>query len=454
MADFRTQSTLDIVVDDASLRSARQRVEEEIGDVTVEVEASTSGSNQIQQVTDRRSRENAMSRQLLSGQNDRLTSIDDGVVANLDLNETRNDLLREILEATDKITSSDSSGGDGNLLRTMGGLGGGIAGGGLLAAGALSAILSGFEWPELPEVNIPEPEWLPIRIPEPDWLPEDDGTPTENPGEDPTESPGDDPNENPGEQPGDDPNKNPGEEPDTPPTLPPDPKDTPEGPKRPPEPIPTGPSSPSGTPTPDETPAPDSPGSPMPEIPLPDDIHMPSGEEVIGAGIAGISIGALGKKIGSQAGRGASAATPVMTGGMMADMMKGMSDLTGGEFDRDQVRTTTIFDEEDPVRQNVEDALGANNDPAFERAESDRERRQRTASTRQPQFEQAGRNEAAENRRSSGRTDITVEQNVEIQDLSRLQRDVDRKMQELRRDLERQMAGGSDQVPGSLLSRR
>lgn len=131
MSEFETKSLLDVEVSRRSLRSAQKTIEDDLGDVTVDIQASTSdptsASSQLQRsVADRHSRENAMSRQLLSGQSETLSMISGQVDDLLDLAEERNDLLRAMLRENEK----------GDFTRAKGGGGGGILGG--LLGGALT----------------------------------------------------------------------------------------------------------------------------------------------------------------------------------------------------------------------------------------------------------------------------------------------------------------------------
>lgn len=130
MSEFSSEVELVVRPEPSSLRSTRTTIQKEIGDVEVTVApdvqgasskvSSGSGGSRIA------GRERAMSRQLQSAQNDHLAY-------NVELDETRNDLLRELIDETES----------GNFTRArMGGLGGlGMLGGGLglAAAGAAMA---------------------------------------------------------------------------------------------------------------------------------------------------------------------------------------------------------------------------------------------------------------------------------------------------------------------------
>lgn len=130
MADFSTESLLKVSVDQSSLTAARDEIESELGDITVDVDASPSSqlANSGGGGADRRSKENAMSRQLLDSQTEHLRDVTEYGDANLELNETRNDLLRELENTIEKGNFSDSRG-----LRPRSnddGGGGGLGGGG------------------------------------------------------------------------------------------------------------------------------------------------------------------------------------------------------------------------------------------------------------------------------------------------------------------------------------
>lgn len=119
MTEFETGFGLDVTVNPSSLRSARQTIEDEIGEVQVDVStsggASGGGSSRIA------GRERAMSRQLLSSQDESLTSIDDAWTDNIDLNEERNDLLRQLLNQSEKDAQTSRGGGMSGM--AMGGVG-------------------------------------------------------------------------------------------------------------------------------------------------------------------------------------------------------------------------------------------------------------------------------------------------------------------------------------------
>jgi hypothetical protein len=138
--EFETEATFEAVVDSASLRDARDTVAEELGDIEVQVDAvaQTNGGGGAGAGA---SKERAMGRRLQSEQLDALADIQDGLdtaVApdsvldawdtSLELDETRNELLEELVDQVEE---------NGRRMRTpRPGGGGGI---GLLIAGAAGA---------------------------------------------------------------------------------------------------------------------------------------------------------------------------------------------------------------------------------------------------------------------------------------------------------------------------
>jgi hypothetical protein len=158
MTEFQTQVNLAVKPDPASLRAARQEIEDELGDVTVDVQA-TGGGQQSQLAGRDASKQTALLDQLVED-TDR----------NLDLNQTRNDLLRELIQAqeTDTFTRAVGGGAGGAV-----GLGAGAGAVGLAGVGALGLLLQTI--PDIPD-NIDVPE-IPNKIPIPavDDIPEEIG---------------------------------------------------------------------------------------------------------------------------------------------------------------------------------------------------------------------------------------------------------------------------------------
>lgn len=213
MSQFDSEVELEVVVDQSSLRDARDEIEGEMGDVAVGVgSGGTSGTAQLTGA---------------SGGRD----VVDHTSELVGLAETRNDLLRDLVDAQEQ----------GNFDRALRGGGGGALGGALLGLGAIGGLGAGlvsflqnfeFEPPSIPPLNVPEaidpvdipvPEPLdpvdvpvpgaldpvelpvpdaldPISIPEPDWLPIEVPAAGESPA--PSETPA--PSPSPSPSPGDD----------------------------------------------------------------------------------------------------------------------------------------------------------------------------------------------------------------------------------------------------------
>lgn len=123
MADFETETTLDVVVDDRSLRAARDDIESKLGDVAVEVEGTTPESRAM-------------------GGGGASAGVGTG---NVQANQL--DVLEDILEEVEDLSGSGGGGGGGllggasgvgigsALSGGLGGLGAGV-GAGTAAAGA------------------------------------------------------------------------------------------------------------------------------------------------------------------------------------------------------------------------------------------------------------------------------------------------------------------------------
>lgn len=176
MADFDTTAELQVTVNRQSLRAARDTIESDLGDVTVDVNAGGGGgaSAQLQQSARQRSKEAALSRRLLDEQLSALNDQGDAVGEGLRLDEIRNDLLRELLEATEVGGSTADSGGGSLRFRSNdgGGGGGGLGGVGALlgllglgAAGAVGGAVGGS--PSGGEGDAPQPTPTPGAAPAP-----------------------------------------------------------------------------------------------------------------------------------------------------------------------------------------------------------------------------------------------------------------------------------------------
>ncbi|NHN40537.1 hypothetical protein G9C85_02645 [Halorubellus sp. JP-L1] len=159
MTEFGTKAVLDLEVSDASIRNARAEIEDELGGVSVDVDTSTSGQL-ASSANGRASKERAMSRQLLSDQADSAESIAADSDDLVELAHDRNELLEELVETA-------AGGGAGSSLRPRSGSGGGgglLGGGMLLGAAAIVGALTSFSWPDLPSLEMPDAPK--IRIPD------------------------------------------------------------------------------------------------------------------------------------------------------------------------------------------------------------------------------------------------------------------------------------------------
>jgi hypothetical protein len=214
MTQFDSEVELEVVVDQSSVRDARDEIEDAVGDVAVGVGSSgTSGTAQ-----------------LTGGSGGR--DVTDHTSELVSLGKSRNDLLRDLVDAQEQ----------GNFDRALGGGGGGALGGALLGLGAIGGLGAGlvtflqnyeFEPPNIPPIDVPEaldpvdvpvptpldpvdvpvpgaldpvelpvPDALdPIAIPEPEWLPIEVPAPGESPAPSetpaPTESPAPSPSPSP-----------------------------------------------------------------------------------------------------------------------------------------------------------------------------------------------------------------------------------------------------------------
>jgi|GEM_PF-4149757 len=214
MTQFDSEVELEVTVDQSSLRDARDEIESEMGDVAVSVGSGTSGTAQ-----------------LAGGSGGR--DIVDHTSDLVGLAETRNDLLRDLVDAQEQ----------GNFDRALRGGGGGALGGALLGLGAIGGLGAGlvsflqnfeFDPPSIPPLGVPEaldpvdvpvpapldpvdvpvpgaldpvelpvPDALdPLTIPKPDWLPIEISAPGESPT--PSETPAPSPSPSPDPSPGDD----------------------------------------------------------------------------------------------------------------------------------------------------------------------------------------------------------------------------------------------------------
>jgi len=138
MTEFSTEASLLVTPDQQSLRDARSEIEDALGDVSVGV--STSGASSRATGGSRiAGRERAMSRQLLTDQNTRLGTVTEHLDRGLELDEARNDLLRDLIEETEsgnfsRAKSGGGLGGLGGLLGATAGLLGGVGLAGVIAS--------------------------------------------------------------------------------------------------------------------------------------------------------------------------------------------------------------------------------------------------------------------------------------------------------------------------------
>lgn len=179
MPDFSAGAELSITVPDQEIQAARQQIESGLSDIAVSVDAGTPAGGTARQPR------NPQTGQFMStrGPEQRLVELES-------LAETRNDLLRQLVEETEQ----------GNRIRARGGGGAGAGTVGLLALGlgtaglgsALSGLLN-FEKPDWLPPTIPTPPFLPIEVGAPDWLPvpveEPEPIPVQEPDPIPVEEP-------------------------------------------------------------------------------------------------------------------------------------------------------------------------------------------------------------------------------------------------------------------------
>lgn len=138
MTDFSTKSQLEVEVSQSSLRQARSTIEAELG--AAEVDVNATASNQLAQSPSAATGAGASS--MLDDQTSHLQTATDHLDENIALNETRNDLLREILDAQEMTARASQGGGGGLSLMPRGGLRM-LAQGGKLIVSALVAGIAG-----------------------------------------------------------------------------------------------------------------------------------------------------------------------------------------------------------------------------------------------------------------------------------------------------------------------
>jgi len=163
MTEFSTEVSLLVSPNEQSLRDARAEIKSELGDISVDV--STSGASSRATGGNRLAgRERAMSRQLLTDQNTHLGTITDHLDRELELDETRNDLLRELIEETESGNFSQAKGGSG--LGVLGAIGGVFAG--ILGGVGLGSVIASRVGDALGDINpteaISEVELIPADV--------------------------------------------------------------------------------------------------------------------------------------------------------------------------------------------------------------------------------------------------------------------------------------------------
>lgn len=126
MSEFSTTALLEAQVNQSSLRSARQTVEDELSDIEVDVAATA--SNGLGAGSGGGAGGSSLATSVLETSNQHLTHISDVGDELAELAQERNHLLRENLEANE-LAAQSSGGNGGRLPRLSGGLGilGGLA---------------------------------------------------------------------------------------------------------------------------------------------------------------------------------------------------------------------------------------------------------------------------------------------------------------------------------------
>jgi hypothetical protein len=223
MTEFSTEAVFEATIDPASLRDARRTIENELGDpklpidVRIDAQTKNGATGAPGPMDDRTTR--LLEREL---------EVEHG------LSRERNELLRSIAGETEQQTFDRALSGGGG----MGGMGAGLLGAGLgaLAGSGLASALANFDpklkppkidIPEIPDVDVPvppaldpvdvdapkdipldHPDSIPLDYPDgiplekPDWVP----LPVANPDSSPEDSPTDD---SPSSDPTSDPNRTP-----------------------------------------------------------------------------------------------------------------------------------------------------------------------------------------------------------------------------------------------------
>ncbi|WP_137288829.1 hypothetical protein [Natronorubrum halophilum] len=149
MSEFSSSATIDVSVSSSSLRSARDTIESELGDVQVNASSATGGGSGSRIA----GRERGMARQLQTETNNHLGE-------NLSLNEERNDLLRQLVDVTEKDAQTTRGRGGGMAAGAIGLAVGGIGLGSALLGGlgsTLSDAMPDFDASDLIEAVAVDP---------------------------------------------------------------------------------------------------------------------------------------------------------------------------------------------------------------------------------------------------------------------------------------------------------
>lgn len=131
MTDFSTSALLELQVSQSSLKSARQTIESELGGAEVDVAATAASGGGA-------SGSGGLAAAGLDTANTHLSAARDHLSENITLNEERNTLLREILDAQEM--AAQSSGSNGGRLPSR------LLGGGLGILGGLTVALASVNW--------------------------------------------------------------------------------------------------------------------------------------------------------------------------------------------------------------------------------------------------------------------------------------------------------------------
>jgi hypothetical protein len=164
MSEFTTAATLEVEIDDNSLRSARNRIERDLNDVRANGGAGSRGGG--------RGRRSPMS----GGGG--MASLRDTARDQLDTQQVLVELAEERNELLEDLGRGNSGDGGGRLPRGFGGGGGGLGGilGGVLGIGLLGLGALTLNLPDasdVPDLNLPSPSDIPeLNLPDASDVPE------------------------------------------------------------------------------------------------------------------------------------------------------------------------------------------------------------------------------------------------------------------------------------------